>query len=217
MVLGRKKSIIPVLLVTPESYRERAHRMLRHCEELGTYVWWVEIPQAEEDAFVTQYPTNRYHCIQANALHRAACVAHGRAFIYIECDSIPLKKGWEKALAEEYARCGSKFLLSSDSQLHDQVGGIGVYPPETEWLVPIHYPKSSWDLWLIECLPHLVARTPLIQHSYGFYNNEGFVREVHRFPRDQAMLRSEAVIFHRDPHQDLIQAAPSSALSRVTG
>jgi hypothetical protein len=207
MVLGGKKGIVPVLLVTPESYRERASRLLKHCEKLGTHVLWVEIPQAEQDAFVAKYPTNRYHSIQASALHRAACVAHGRAFIYIECDSIPLKKDWEKILAEEYARCGNKFLLSSDSQPHDKIGGIGVYSPETEWLVPVHYPKSSWDLWLIECVPHLVARTPLIQHSYCIYRPDGFCLEDHRFPRDKAMLREDAVSVHRDPHQDLIESS----------
>jgi hypothetical protein len=97
-----------------------------------------------------------------------------------------------------------KFLISSDSQPPHKVGGIGVYPPETSWLVPVHYPKSSWDLWLIECVPHLVARTPLIQHSYCIYGLDGFCKDCHRFPRDQAMLRPEAVIFHRDPYQDLI-------------
>ena len=72
--------------------------------------------------------------------------------------------------------------------------------------------KSSWDLWLIQCVPHLVYRTPLIQHSYCIYNDAGFCREVHRFPRDAAMLRPEAVIFHRDPNQDLLTNASASVM-----
>ena len=95
-------------------------------------------------------------------------------------------------------------MLSSDCQPHDQIGGIGVYCGETSWLVPTDYAKSSWDLWLIECVPHLVARTPLIQHSYCWYGSDGFCKRVHEFPRDNAMLRPESVIFHRDPTQSLI-------------
>ena len=67
----------------------------------------------------------------------------------------------------------------------------------------VSVPKSGWDKWLMEAVPHLVARTELIQHSYGIYNELGQAVE-HRFPRDNKMLRADAVLFHRDPYQDLM-------------
>ena len=96
-----------------------------------------------------------------------------------------------------------KFLLSSDHQ--PRLGWQDrLLPEDTAEIVPVDFEKSGWDLWLIEEVPHLVARTPLIQHSYCHYGSNGFCKHEHRFPRDHAMLRSDALIFHRDPHQDRI-------------
>ena len=76
-------------------------------------------------------------------------------FIWLESDAIPLKRGWADRLSETYERAryhGKKFLLTNDSNPpFDVIGGIGVYPKETEWLVPYQFPKSGWDLWLLEC------------------------------------------------------------------
>ena len=161
----------------------------------------------DDESFTPLYPENRFHSLQSYGLHRAAYEAGG-SFIWLEVDAIPLKEDWAFILAEEYERCGKRFLISSDSHPpFDRVGGIGCYPKETQWLVPYQFPKSGWDMWLIEAVPHLVARTPLIQHSYGIYNSQGFAVE-HRFPRDNRMLREESLVFHRDPFQDLITARP---------
>ena len=196
---------LPIVMAVPEHQTERARALADYCRDLdGTNVRVIVMTREEQELFVPEFPENRFHSLQAQGIHRAAVWADG-PFIWLEADAVPLRPDWARILEGEYERCGKKFLISSDSNPpFDLVGGIGVYPEETEWLVPQHYPKSSWDCWLIEAVPHLVARTPLIQHSYCIYGPDGFCKEEHRFPRDNKMLRKEAVIFHRDPYQDLI-------------
>jgi hypothetical protein len=205
MVLGGEKNIVPVVLCVPERQLPQAQRLALYCLNLdGTKVDLIVIPKWEDEAFVPRYPENP-HSLQSFGFHRGARQTRG-PFIWLECDSIPLKPGWVGILMEEYKRrCKRKqFLLSRDSKRWDKIGGIGVYPDGSHKKIPLHFEKSGWDLWLIEKVPHLVARTRLIQHSYCKYGPDGFCQEEHRFPRDQAMLRPEAVIFHRDPSQSLI-------------
>jgi len=196
---------LPVLMAVPEHQKARAAALARYCWELdGTHVRWLVMTEEEDALFQPEYPENRFHSLQSWGLRRATTLSPGSDFIWLEADAIPLKPGWAWKLSEEYVWRDRKFLLSSDSNPpFDMVGGIGVYPKETKWLVPCHFPKSGWDLWLLEAVPHLLARTPLIQHSYGIYNSAGHAVE-HRFPRDNKMLRKDAVIFHRDPAQDLL-------------
>ena len=178
-----------MILCVPEHQTDRARRLVNHCWELDrTDVRRIVMTEEEDELFEPQYPDNRFHSLQSYGLHRAAEEISG-PFIWLEADAIPLKPDWALILSEEYERCGKKFLLSSDSNPpFDMIGGIGCYPKETEWLVPYQFEKSGWDLWLLEAVPHLIARTPLIQHSFGIYNNLGFAVE-HRFPRDNKMLR----------------------------
>ena len=198
--------MLPPILVVPAHQEKRANALAQYCYDLDkTDIWLMVISEEEDRSFVPLYPKNAFHSRQARALRKGAELMSGTPFIWLECDSIPLKPKWATVLTEEYDRQGKPFLISSDSHPpHDLVGGIGVYPGNTDILVPVDYPKSGWDLWLITEIPDQVARTPLIQHSYGRYGPDGFVKAEHRFPRDSAMLRPEAVIFHRDPHQDLM-------------
>jgi hypothetical protein len=184
-----------------EHQRGKVKRLTDYCYQLdGTVL--IVIEKTEEPPPI--FPRNAFHSEQARALHQAAVVMGDFPFIWLEPDSIPIRPYWVQALTDEYWHAGKKFMISSDHKRFDEVGGIGVYPPETSWLVPSDYERSSWDLWLIQSVPHLVHRTPIIQHSYCIYRPDGFCKQEHRFPRDNAMLRAEAVIFHRDPHQDLI-------------
>jgi hypothetical protein len=66
------------------------------------------------------------------------------------------------------------------------------------------------DAWMAKHLKPLTAFTPLIQHSYGNYDQYG-IASPHRFPRDSHALRSTAVLFHADKFQDLI---PGSKITR---
>lgn len=68
--------------------------------------------------------------------------------------------------------------------------------------MPCNFRRSGWDLWLKSNLEPLIGWTPLIQHSYGIYDEQGKAAP-HEFPRDSAMLRPDALIFHRDPKQQL--------------
>ena len=202
--------MVPVC-VFPSHQAKQAFALAEHCLDLdGTVLHLIEQTPADDAHAVVQYPKNRFHCLQGHCLHRAAKEI-GTEFIWLECDSIPLKAGWVRVLTEAYWKVkqeGKSFLISSDSHPpHDLVGGIGCYPAETEWLIPIDFERSGWDLWLIEQVPQLVVRSPLIQHSYGVYGTDGFVKHEHRFPRDRKILRPDAVIFHRDKHQDLIGCA----------
>jgi hypothetical protein len=194
--------LIQPVLVVVESQRVKAEKLREYCWELDS----TELILIGADySRPILYPQNEFHSRQAHALRTAAEYMGGEAFIWLEPDSIPLKAGWVEALNAEYERHPeSKFMLSSDAQEFDEIGGIGVYCGETGWLVPSDYEQASWDLWLIRCAPHLVYRTPLIQHSFGWYGPDGFVKEWHRFPRDNEILRRDAVIFHKDSFQDLM-------------
>jgi hypothetical protein len=110
-------------------------------------------------------------------------------------------------IEQEYIRSGKEFMLTSDyNPPFDLIGGIGVYGTSTRWLVPKDIPEKNWgwDTWLVNHVPHLIHQTPLIQHSYGIYDDFG-IAAPHRFPRDQSMLRPDALVFHRDKHQDIIR------------
>lgn len=200
--------MIDAIMAVPERQYEKACRLRDYCLRLDqTHVTVLKITEEEDANSPVAYKGNAFHCLQAWALRRAALYMRDRPFFWLEADSIPLKPGWLEKLTGFYNRecvpAGKIFLISSDHQKFDQVGGIGVYPAATSWLVPTDFQHSSWDLWLILHLSHLVSRTPLIQHSYGHYSQLGIASE-HRFPRDQSMIRPDALIFHRDPNQDLI-------------
>lgn len=188
-----KSSLLPVVIIQAESQRDRVKKLVDYCRDLdGTRI---AVWQAEGNL---PYP----HCNNA-ALHRAAMIYKGEAFIWMEADAIPLKPNWRRELSDEYRRGKKEFMLSSDTAPpRDLVGGIGVYGPNTHWLIPERITQGGWDGWMIKHLKPLIHFTPLIQHSYGRY--EGSIALPWRFPRDQKIIRPDAFIFHRDRHQELI-------------
>jgi hypothetical protein len=124
--------------------------------------------------------------------------------MWLEPDSIPLKAGWLTALTEEYEKAGKPYMLSSDSNPpHDPVGGIGIYGPDTHWMIPDFFPRNGWDLWMLKHLSYAIHRTPLIQHTYGSYDAAG-IATAPRPRNGKIVIREDAVIFHRDPYQDLM-------------
>ena len=195
-----KIMIQPVIASVPGN-AQRVERLVRYCRELdGTKV---RIIPVSDEGFELQYPGNAKECRAAHSLRTVALAMQREPFLWLETDSIPLRKGFVKTLSDEYLRQGNRFLLSSDENPpYDYIGGIGIYSGDTACLVPEHYEKNGWDLFLIHSLPHLVARTPLIQHSYGIYTPKSLT--LHQFPRDQKMIRDEAVIFHKDQYQGLM-------------
>jgi hypothetical protein len=148
-----------------------------------------------------------YPSCNNDAFHQAAVEMKGKPFIWMEPDAIPRKQGWIHALTKAYLESGKEFLLSSDvNPPFDLVGGIGVYGPNTHWLVPAALSAQGWDAWMAKHLRPLTAFTPLIQHTYGNYNEQG-VAFPHRFPQDNHLLRPDAVLFHADKLQQLISGS----------
>lgn len=149
----------PVIVAAPSQHR-RVARLVEHCRRLDDTE--VLVLDGGPDCALP-YP----HCNNA-AFHQAALAMRGKPFCWLEPDSIPLQKGWLKAISQEYKRAGKPFMLSSDSNPpHDLVGGIGVYGPDSWWLIPKTYKFGAWDLWIITHLRPLIHFSPLIQHSYG--------------------------------------------------
>lgn len=196
--------MIEAIITLPPNQEAQVAKMVRYAEKLdGTKLRVIPVTEANE-RFRRENPDANFFEVQASGLHEAARIMKGKPFAWVEADSPPLHKEWLRTLTDEYERAGKHFLISSDQNPpHDMVGGIGIYGPDTHWMLPKRYREYTWDLFLTKQLGPLTHRTPLIQHSYGVYDELGGATP-HRFPRDQAMLRPDAVIFHRDKFLDLL-------------
>jgi hypothetical protein len=182
------------VIVKAKSQIAEVDKLVQYCKQLDGTV--IKIIQNDEK--VTSYPERNNH-----ALQQAFNAMGDESFIWLEPDSIPLKVGWIAALEEEYNKLGKHIMLSSDSNPpHDIVGGIGVYGGLARKLIPAGIKHDGWDGWTIKHIKPLVAFTPLIQHTYGKYE-KGRCSE-HIFQRDNHIIREDAVIFHRDKQQGLI-------------
>jgi hypothetical protein len=149
---------------------------------------------------------NLFNNLQFSALQLAIEHAGRQPFIWLEQDSIPLSTGWASVISAEYKEAGKQFMLSSDTYPpHDLVGGIGVYGSDSHWLLPKWIEHHGWDRWMIDNLPDLIHRTPVIQHNYCKWDYE--LKKCGRkwmFPMDAKIIRPDAVIFHSDPSQSLL-------------
>ena len=201
---------LPVVLAVPARQSAKCARLAAYVEQLdGTKVDLVPISRLEDQvaeaaiAASPLYSRNKFACLQATSLRKVALLYRGRPFIWLEPDSIPLKPGWAAELSAEYARQGRPYLLSSDCHPpFDLVGGIGVYGPDTYWQIPDRFSSHGWDLWMKRHIPSLIGWTPLIQHKYCTMF-EGHARPL-RGSTIKSILREDALIFHRDVHQELL-------------
>jgi hypothetical protein len=182
-----------VVIVKAKSQIQEVNKLVDYCHKLdGTNVFVID-----NDEKISSYPERNNH-----ALQQAFAVMESRPFIWMEPDSIPLKKGWASALEKEYYSLGKDIMISSDTHPpHDLVGGIGVYGGLARKLIPAGISNDGWDGWMIKNIKPLLSFTPLIQHSYADYSKGC---EPHIFPRDKKMIRDDSVIFHRDKFQGLI-------------
>lgn len=180
----------------------------RQAEEVGNLVHYIKRLDGTEVVVIDAIEeTDLYPARNNYALRQAAEYMGDQPFFWLEPDAVPLQPGWLAAIEKEYDNCGKPFMLSSDKNPpHDMVGGIGVYGTSTRFLIPKDVPEHGWgwDTWMINHIPDLIHKTPLIQHSYGIYNDLGHAFP-HRFPRDRSMLRDNALVFHRDKYQDIIR------------
>jgi hypothetical protein len=187
------------VIVAAERQHEEVENLVNYIKRLdGTDV--LVIPAIDE--------TNEYPARNNYAFYQAAQKMKGEAFFWLEPDSIPLRAGWLGKIESIYKDCHKQFMLSSDKNApHDLIGGIGVYGPRAFEIIPKNIDGDmyghGWDMYILKKQANMVLWSGLIQHSYGIYDNHG-IAEPHRFPRDQSMIRNDAVIFHRDKYQDLI-------------
>jgi hypothetical protein len=153
----------------------------------------------------------------ANALWIAAakhCKTAGTSFLWLEADSIPLKRGWLVAI--DKMRKGSRYfghIYPYREQVMQVMSGIAVYPPDAIDLIgPCieEQPAKAWDVSSAEAvIPH-ATNTKLIHHFYGerdlaptFVENRTSETTRNAFTLDQ--LPQEAVIYHRNKDGTLME------------
>ena len=203
-------SLLPVVLNIAPHEKRQAERLVQYVKQLdGTEV----ITMSFQDP-----PGMRYPEVANWAFKQCAKAMRGRAFVWIECDSPPLKPGWLKAISSEYKKQGKAYLYPKTfNPPHDTSSGIGVQGPDAFEQVLDGIKDISFDEWIANNLSDQVGRTDLIQHSYGNYNKEGQA-ELHEFPRDLNILREDSVIFHKDQQQGLIDhLMPSMKREEIIG
>ena len=187
------------VIVKADRQDAEVSRLVNYIKDLdGTEV--ILIPAIDE---TDEYPARNNY-----AFHQAAEVMYGEAFFWLEPDSIPLCSGWLNQIERQYEYGCKQFMLSVDNNPpFDLIGGIGVYSPRTKDIIPKNIDGDlqghGWDMWVARKQSNMILWSDLIQHSYGIYNENG-IADPHRFPRDKAKIRDNAVIFHRDKYQDLI-------------
>jgi hypothetical protein len=196
-----------VTLTTPIIVRAKSQ--MAKVEQLAAFIEKLDgskLKIIEKTGDERPYPTGNN-----DAFHQAAVEMKGKPFIWMEPDAIPRKEGWIYTLTKAYLESGKEFLLSNDvNPPFDLVGGIGVYGPNTHWLIPEAISSQGWDAWMAKHLKPLTGFTPLIQHSYGNYNKYG-IASPHRFPQDNYILRPDAVLFHSDKFQQLIPGSTTKS------
>ena len=188
--------MIPVIFLAPKQAAQ-TRLLVQHCLELDGTV--VRVIEAKE-------PEMGYPDICNWAFLEICRQMKGKDFLWLEADAIPTTKGWLKAITADWKKAkadGKSVLWSTDSTPpFDRCCGVGVYSSDILEHLPETIPSTGggFDGWILDNLEDRIARTPLIQHSYGIYNLEGTDAQLWRHPTP----RADAVLFHKDQYQDLI-------------
>lgn len=203
-------SLLPVVLNIAPHEKRQAERLVQYVKQLdGTEV----ITMSFQDP-----PGMRYPEVANWAFKQCAKAMRGKAFFWLECDSIPTKKGWLKEITDEYAKQGKPYLYpKTRNPPFDNFTGIGVQGPDAYEQAPDGFTTGGFDEWISTRFADQIGFTDLIQHSYGFYDSKGDA-ELHEFPRDLNILREDSVIFHKDQQQGLIDhLMPSMKREEIIG
>ena len=189
-------STLPVVLYQAPHEKKAVERLVRFCKELdGTEVQVFTAPEPEG----MRYPEVANWSFRYVAEHMK-----GQAFIWIEADVSPLKAGWAAALSKEYKRVGKEYLYAGHmNPPFDNFSGVGVQGPNAFDHAPIGFKSGGFDEFIVCAHPDKIGRTELIRHSYGSYDVNGDVT-LHEFPRDMEVVGDEAVLFHKDQKQGLL-------------
>lgn len=187
---------LPVVLYQAPHEKKAVERLVRFCKELdGTEVRVFTAPEPEN---------MRYPEVANWSFRYVAEQMKGKAFIWIEADASPLKAGWAAALSKEYERIGKEYLYAGHmNPPFDNFSGIGVQGPNAFDHAPIGFKSGGFDEFIVCAHPDKIGRTELIRHSYGSYDANGDAT-LHEFPRDMQVIGGEAVLFHKDQKQGLL-------------
>lgn len=191
--------LLPAVILEASKQSYKVKRLVDYCRDLdGTEVQAIKLP-GEIDA--TPHPIGVERAV------RYAGEIFDEPWIYMEADSIPIKKGWREKISEEYYASGKLFMLPSleGCSPFDIASAIGVFPGKVHRYLPGIPSSPPWfDFYIYQNLNAYLHLTKQILHRYGHYKGENVFRR-YEFPRDKAHLTPEAVIFHADPTQSIIR------------
>ena len=189
---------LPVVLYQAPHEKKAVERLVRFCKELDS---------TEVRVFTAPEPEGmRYPEVANWSFRYVAEQMKGQAFIWIEADASPLKAGWAATISEEYERIGKEYLYAGHmNPPFDNFSGIGVQGPNAFDHAPVGFKSGGFDEFIVCAHPEKIGRTELIRHSYGTYDANGDAT-LHEFPRDMSVIGDEAVLFHKDQKQGLLNA-----------
>lgn len=202
-----KHPTLPVILSQAPHEKEQVQKLVKYCHDLdGTKV----------RVFTHDEPADMGYPEVANwSFRQVAKEMQGQPFIWIEADCAPLKAGWAADLTAEYHRQKKEYLYPLQfNPPHDVFAGIGVQGPSAYEECPDGPYHGGFDEFIVRNNPEKIGRTSLIRHSYGSYDEKGDVT-LHQFPRDLNIIGPEAVLFHKDKKQELLDylTAPGLTIS----
>ncbi len=89
-----------------------------------------------EDECENGYPRSASHLF-LRSLEWAEKNHPGSPVLWLECDTVPLHKGWLETIETEYLSCGSPFMGHLEPDIRPpHLAGCGVYPPNWRELAP---------------------------------------------------------------------------------
>lgn len=187
---------IPILFTAPHE-KAKAKALMEHCLNLdGTKLHQITLKEEPKGLVYPGISNFSFlHCCDVMA---------GDPFVWLECDSIPLRPGWLKKLSERWEQGGRKTLLPKDKHSpYDLCTGIGIWTKDVYRKIPAGIVSEGFDGYTFKNLKY--DTTELIQHIYGSYKHDGSKCIPLEFPKDLWLIRESAQIFHADKDQQLIR------------
>lgn len=139
-------------------------------------------------------------------------------WLWLEPDSVPLKKNWLESLSEE-AFFSSRLFVGDHvqgrtlkGQVLEHMSGVGIYPHNTmlHLGLDIANAEEAFDLAISEKVLKRMQKTPLIQHHWGPAHAEPptfSASATSASPKNTvtlSLIDSRAVLFHRCKDGSLI-------------
>ena len=134
----------------------------------------------------------------------------GKPWLWLECDCVPLKKGWLDKLQQLYWNFGKAFAGPIVKDM-GHMNGTGIYPANTPKRIPraLSMTRTAWDVTMMVEMIHDCANLhPYWFHAWG--TQEGKLHPylgeppVFRDSKLVSQIPEQSVIFHRDKSLSLI-------------